>query len=520
MPNSYPATYQAADAALFQDLASVVSGDIRPVSFLPGWQLVAKIPGEADDRLGFTILVAKRTLPSFPDQPAVVMAVGQAWSDLLGNYNAAQEGPGDFALSPLEDVLGGAAAGAATFGGAFQTQYVTRVEKRLFQALSGGEVQRGVNDLPLIVTGQGLGAPLAQLVALAFRRGRSDLPAGLRCVTAACYTFATPPMGNAAFSTFFRQTVPAAFEVRAERIDGFAKPGSNSPAVAAGNVQGLSGSAPEIDDPWVERSGPFYASLLGHDVHPPTTPGRIGNPPTPERYRGELAQTLARLCAVTYQQAQHPDLPPSPNLPSYGLDSKVSTKGTLWACLFVDAPNTRVVAAFRGSIGFAETTSLVTPVGNANPDYLPYGSSVGSGFDAVYAGLRTSFRTLLAAALTRAGTGSSLLLAGHGEGGVLANLAALDLAQNPVPGIAAVDVDAIYTFGAPPSGNEVFRRRFEAKYPANSFQLVRQRDPFPQLTPFGGTYAPGLTLELIGATRADDHLDHSLTSFVELLPTT
>ncbi|MBL9128187.1 MAG: hypothetical protein JNL97_11090 [Verrucomicrobiales bacterium] len=517
MPNSYPATYQATDAALVQDLASVASGDIRPVSFLPGWQVIAKIPGEADDLLGFAILVAKRTLPSFPDRPAVVMAVGQAWSDFLGNYNAAQDGPGDFGLSPLDDVLGGASAGAAAFCGAFQTQYVKRVEKRLFRALSGGEVQRWVNDLPLIVTGQGLGAPLAQLIALAFRRGRSDLPTGLRCVTSACYTFSTPPMGNAAFSTFFRQTVPAAFEVRAERIDGFAMPASNPPAVAAGNVQGLTRNAPEIDDPWVERGATFYASLLGHDAHPPTMPGGIGNPPPPEGFRGELAQTLARLCAVTYQQAQHPDLPPSPNLPSYVLDSKVSAKGTLWACLFVDAPNTRVVAAFRGSIGFAETTSLVTPVGNANPDYLPYGSSVGSGFDAVYAGLRATFRTLLAAALAKAGTGSSLLLAGHGEGGVLANIAALDLAGSPVPGLAAVG--AIYTFGSPPSGNDVFRRHFEAGYPANSFQLVRQRDPFPQLTPFGGPYAPGLTLELIGATTADDHLDHSLTSFVELLRT-
>src|SRR5262249_60013964 len=134
--------------------------------------------------------------------------------------------------------------------------------------------------LPLIVIGQGLGAPLAQLAAMAFRQLRSGIPANLH--TAACYTFSTPPMGDSNFATLFTQTIPAAFNVSAAGVDFFANPPQPFPgALAAGIPQALPAAIPTlsilnnqaVDDPWRERSGAYYTQLLGGATPVATTPG-------------------------------------------------------------------------------------------------------------------------------------------------------------------------------------------------------------------------------------------------------
>jgi hypothetical protein len=523
---AYPASYQPLDAKALQPIASMANGNVMGIPFIPGgWQIIKAI---TDSSSGIQALLVTNSLPSNPDQTYAVLAMGQLWTGILANYFSGELN--NFALSTLQATLGGPPAGAppppdsALFCNAFQVQYTEYAEPAIFNILNQAGFATKVAGLPLIVIGQGLGAPLAQLAAMAFRQSRSGIPANLH--TAACYTFSTPPMGDSNFATLFTQTIPAAFNVFAAGVDFFANPPQPFPgALPAGIPQALPAAIPTlsilnnqaVDDPWRERSGAYYTQLLGGATSVATTPGNV--PAPPPGYNGDLAESLSQLIAVAYQQTQHPGSQPSP-IPAYSLDSFITSltpSGTRWGAIFLDTANKRILVVFRGELSFEESVSALTQIGSVYPTYLPNGCALAPGLDQIYAAVRDGLRNNVVSALSKVG-GTTIVMAGHSIGGALANIAALDFATQAAGITASV---AIYTFGAPPSGDPGFQSAFASKFtgsPISSFQLSRNGDPFPGLPAVsGGPMTVGAALNLTGGTPYDDNINHSLTSYIVLL---
>jgi hypothetical protein len=529
----YPSTFQSADAAVLQPVAALANGNLTSVYFIPGgWQILKVVPNTGQPN-GTQFLVLLNTLPSNPSQTVAVIAFGQSWDGVLGPQYMTPSPPGSgpadvgYALDTLDPLLGGPDPspigpppdGTPLFSSAYQQQYLQQTEARLFQVLSLPTIAAAVNGLPLIVVGQAQGAPLAQLAALAFRSSRSGLPANIN--TAACFTFATPPLGDTNFDALLQQLVPASFNVYAttatsSTIDFFATPAVPfASGTRCGQPTPVTGTIPAPDDPWFEHSGAFYTTLLGGTPSGHTTPGTVQSPPT--TYSADFASTLAGLCAVAYQQAQHPDLAP-PSVPGYVLDSVASANGVRWAAIFVNGANTRVIVAFRGACGFEETVNAVTQFNVVYPSYLKNSAAIAPGLDQIYTPMRTSLRAAVVSALAKAGNAPSVVVTGHDVGGALANIAALDFATNG-GGISAPAF--VYTFAAPPSGDPVFQNDFTSRFGSStrplSFQLMRPGDPFASILVFGGTQSMPVGLVLTGATPSDEGVNHSLTSYITLL---
>ncbi|MES2706266.1 MAG: hypothetical protein V4726_06625 [Verrucomicrobiota bacterium] len=515
--------YQAADAALLQPVASMANGDVGSITFIPGgWTVIQTL---SDASSGVQAILAVTTLPSTGDTVAV-LALGQLWPGILRFFSG---GPNQYGLTALNANVSGQPASPVTpatplFSGAYQTRYVSNAEPLIFKALSQPAIAAQVTGLPLIVIGQAVGAPLAQLAAMAFRQTRSGIPANIH--TAACYTFSTPPMGDVNFAALLVSTIPASFNVYADNVDFFASPPVPFPgAVRSGVPQALAAAIPtvpelnnaQVDDPWREHSGAYYTGLLTTPAGSPTTPGTVTAPPS--TFSTDLAQTLTQMTAVAYQQTQHPNSTVSPPVSGYTLNSFLSSGGTRWGAIFTDAPNQRVFVIFRGEICFEETVSALTQQGIVYPAYLPSPAALAPGLDQIYSGLRPALRSQAAAALTAVG-GTNIIVAGHGVGGALANIAALDFASQG-GGFSAPS--AVYTFGSPPSGDPSFQSSFNTQFGTagatpSSFQVTRPGDPFPSLMAIsGGPMTVGLKLTLNGATPYDDNIYHSLTSFLALL---
>lgn len=519
---AYPSTYQAADAAVLQPVASLANGKVTSITFIPGgWTIVQAI---SDASTGVQALLLTNTLPSNTDQTVAVLALGQAWGGILKYFSGQMVN--NYALGALVTSLSGQPTvpvlpTTPLFSGAYQTQYA-KVESLLFAALNNAAIADQVAGLPLIVVGQAVGAPLAQLAALGFRQSRSGIPANLH--TAACYTFSTPPMGDTNFAGLLTSTIPASFNVYAANVDFFAAPPTPFPgAVRAGFAQALPAKIPTVpdlnneavDDPWREHSGAFYTGLLTSPTSILTTPGTVTAPPA--GYSADLAETLTLMTAVVYQQTQHPNSATTPPVAGFTLDSFLSASGVRWGAIFTDAPNNRIFVVFRGEICFEDSVNFLTQLGIANPSYLPGGSGIAPGADQVYAALRPALRTQATAALGKVG-GTNIIVTGHAVGGVLANICALDFASSG-GGFSAPT--AVYTFGAPPSGDPIFVQTFNAQFATGTvtnFQLIRAGDPFPVLTQLsGGSLTPGTNVALNGTTPYDDNINHSLTSYITLL---
>jgi pimeloyl-ACP methyl ester carboxylesterase len=173
---------------------------------------------------------------------------------------------------------------------------------------------------------------------------------------------------------------------------------------------------------------------------------------------------------------------------------------------------------FRGELSMEESVNALSQAGAVAPAYLPNGSAITPGLDQIYSSMRAGLRTQVAAALAAVG-GTRVIMAGHSVGGPLANIAALDLATQTGGLTAPV---AIYTFGAPPSGDGGFQAAFTSQFAGStvsSFQLSRSGDPFPALmfAPGAGAMTVGAALNLTGGTPYDDNINHSLTSYIVLL---
>lgn len=123
---------------------------------------------------------------------------------------------------------------------------------------------------------------------------------------------------------------------------------------------------------------------------------------------------------------------------------------------------------------------------------------------AAYAAMRDDLRKKLGA--LRRPT-QPLFLTGHGFGGTMASLAALDLAT--APDVEAPPLAALYTFGAPDLVAAAFMPRFTGALESISFRLLRPRDAVADTA-----WLPR-RIELTGETDDDDA--HALRGYRMLL---
>jgi Lipase (class 3) len=512
--------YNTDDSTKLQALAGIANGSIESQSFVPGWGVPAEILPNI--RGGMRAILFVRPLPSTGSDAVVTLAIGQSWRSLVGAslyiYDSDQNISG-FRLAPIGRNLGsGECAGNPEFNAAYLEQYSTYFEPALFKAIeASARLKNQLNGKKLFITAQAQAAPLAQLAAMAFRRTRTGLPDGLVLSTECCYTFGTPPVGNAAFSTCLNANAPSgAYNVYAGKVDQFASPPvMPKDTVRTGTAEDLSkATIPVYDEPWFERSTPYYTqSLGGADLSSPSN-GAVSNPP--EGFSANFAFTLAELAAAAYGLAMRPDLPQHPVVPNYNLEGQPITSNNVpWAYLFTNKTTTpaRVIVVFRGSITFTELAAAITPFGASPPGYLPKDCQILSSVDAIYSPLREALRSSVSTLLQLLpGQSKEIVVTGHDLGGTLANVCALDIAADPA---GLIKPGPVYTFGAQLVGNISFAEAFNAQFALKSFQLGRPGDIFPSIPEI--LMPVKAAVQLTGVPTWDDPALHALRGYAELL---
>jgi hypothetical protein len=361
-------------------------------------------------------------------------------------------------------------------------------------------VQEFQNGIPIITVGYGPAAALAQLAAVDLLPGQTYNGSASPAISMSSYAFSCPAFGNASFVQGFASAIPNGFVINLETsaglpVDLFPEVAASTGMFVAGSPQGPTATVPVPTCPWLEREPCFYgAALNGTTCSASSTEVRkqvaaeVARPlvveantpwePTPKPaaaagYSAATAYSLSQLCSIVYQQFEHPTVTPVPPSP-YSSAQTLSVNGSIWATIF-NSPQTLTVV-FRGPVTWEETVNLWGGSFTASPAWLPNPGQAQplASCQNLYATLGPAMRQALASY----GSGNTVYLAGHGGGGVLANMALWDLQATPISGLT---LGGVYTFGAAPVGNLAFAAGFAAACGSMSYQLARPLDVIPQL---------------------------------------
>jgi len=232
-----------------------------------------------------------------------------------------------------------------------------------------------------------------------------------------------------------------------------------------------------------------------------------------------LAASLATLCTVPYQLAQHPGLLLPGSIAPFTLQTVVTAGGSPWAVIFVSPSS--VVVAFRGTGTWAELGSLLGNSNLLNARFLDakaanvhagalglYTTSTCGSSSAVT--FRDALRTLLDGPLVQ---GRTLYFAGHDLGGALAVIAAADIATND----KSLGKPITYTFGSSPVGNFDFAQFIASLLTGSVFMIARPGDFLPSAMMSGAYERVGTAITLEGVPPNDEPTLHALTGYVALL---
>jgi hypothetical protein len=502
-------------ARAFVQLAEIAQQDLsRPRIVLPqGWSLLQKVVSD------------KSVLPPVPNAQGfyaqgkpdgvstsvMVLALGIPWLQFLNNFS------GDLGLQtdmPPARVVGSGTPPMFIVQG-FGSMY-NQIRASIWSNLNLAA------EMPLYIVGKGLGGPMAQLAAIDLRSGNTG-PAGQNApsTTPTCYVFSSVPFGDINFATFYGQKVPQSYTVQAGNsglmVDFF--PTVPDGFAIAGQQKNYQATVPSpYDDPWVERSGDFYLTLMnGTPQPPPLSPVDIPSPPT--GFTRALAYTLAQLCAVAYQRRQHPDMTISANIAPYQLQGDITAQGTNVCSLF-SSPDS-VVAAFSAPTTWEELATISANSLPITTGFIDNSAYISQGLlNAYTAGITSdskaaSFRTTLFAQLKTLLSGTpvkKLYLTGHDFGGAMANLAALDLRSNQ----PSLTLTKVYTFGSLPTGDVGFADLFGQKVGSDSYQLARPGDFAPKMQPTN--FDPlDQQVSIKGTPSNDVNTNHPITGYINLL---
>ncbi|MDB5041442.1 MAG: lipase [Candidatus Eremiobacteraeota bacterium] len=489
------APYSAADAAVLVQLAEAAAGDLSAGAVLPpGWSPLATVPANPPAppaAMGAQAIYATGNLPSDPATTVVVLAVGMPWITYL---NAFSDGVLDIVPVPF---------------GVPSTGKIVPTFAQLYGQLRGGLwaalTQAGKN--PIVVTGIGLGAPLAQLAALDLTPPNVGPKKELPAAAPSCYAFSTPAFGDAVFAGDLARVVASSWTVTPaylnQNLDLFASVPSGGDVTLSGTPQQVATQFPTpFDDPWIERSPWFYADALGQPfTPPPSSPTTIS--PQGTAFQPVLASALSQLCAVTYGLAQNPALAQRQPLTSYTYVGPLAATGSAVGATFSFAGGLAV--AFRGAITFAEFGGLLASSNLAHAKFIANSAYVHAGALAMYAPLRNA----LLAQLNALPAGSQIVFTGHDLGGALAIIAAADVIKNA----PTLTKPVVYTFGAAPVAGPTFPALVAT---ATIFAVARPNDFLPQSMLMGGFVQLGTTMTLGGTPAQDEPGAHSATGYATL----
>jgi hypothetical protein len=523
----------AAAAVQLAQLTELALGDLR----LPEpWQLLYQFtagPGQ-----GF---IAKGQLPSSPAKTVALIALGLGWRSFMEYFRGSER------ITLLAAPAGlGTPAGTKVQGG-YGNLY-SSIRPQLWQRIIDAKAEFGA-AMPVIITGLGPGAPLAQLAALDLLPGHEWSSFQSPATELVSYTFSSPAFADARFADFFNR--------ERDNVSGFAvnlatkqnitvdfyptAPGPAEGYALAGQQIGADGRIDEKRDcPWVERSARLYKDTLdpesdaipagkakpfvdawssGYTAALEEMEGERAPAPAATEYDPTLSWLLSKLAAAAYRAFQHPALPY--DVAPFSFQALLQANGVTWGAIFIAAD--KVGVAFRGTDPRQDLVSVFGGIDLVQPSWIPAGDNdlaVLSRSADLYAALRDDLRQKLA----RLGRkGQPVYFTGHDHGGVLASLAALDLTLNPVAD--APSFAGVYTYGAPPCGSYYFRPFYLEKVgAAKSFQLRRPLDEIPKLS-FGGLARVGrleTQREIPGGDFDPDNGStwHALETYLRLLDPT
>jgi hypothetical protein len=494
------ASFNAADAAAMVALAALTELDLTHLFLEPPWKLIQTFRSTTTSHAqGF---VAMGPLPSNPSTTVAVVAIGASWSDFLETYLAGQH-----VLSfPPNGLFPSGTAGFPMADLGYSNMYSGARSAMWEQVLfAKNTVPEFKNAMPLVVTGIGPGAPLAQFAAVDLLPDHIWRQNASPATGVTAYTFSNVAFGNSDFANAVNKNVPAAFAVNLTTGTGVVvdpyptAPGNAADSFYAGQQIGANAKIPPFDCPWTERGSAYYQLTLTGQILKATgaTPrvqrrdfaagvlaARAAAAPANallagSSYNPTLAYTLTLLDLAAYQRALHPDLPLQLP-PPYVFARDITANGVNWGSLFVSTD--RVVASFRGTTTWQETVDAWGTVDLSNPAWLSVAGRILTPPSNLYDSVRDDLRSQLVA-IGQANL--PLVLSGHDTGGSLASLAMLDLTLNPQRGAPAAS--SVYTFGAPPLGDTTFAASYNTKAGANSFQVARPEDVIPQLV-FGAAF--------------------------------
>lgn len=523
--------FSKTSAGTLVQLAEIASqAGLSETTLLPnGWSLLRLVTSDKSQTAtpnpqGF---YASGTLDD-SGQRVCVLAIGVTWASFLDNYYA--DGKPMLWDKPPDDLVGsgaGSAMIATNSGTGFARMYV-QIRKSIWSNLSTA------GSLPLYVVGKCLAGPLAQMAALDLRAGHvwptKDATWPASTATPTCYVFSAPPFASPDFASYFNKQVPQCYNVRAGDdtlpVDLFpsrpTKPINLNLGefTDCGQPQPLRTTRPTPDDNWVERSGNFYLSALGGTPQPPPPfPGRIVNPPTD--FSRDLAYTLAQLSAYALVRRQRPDATIDIRIAPYQFQGDLAVNGIRYCSLFTSPGNPgSVAAAFTDTVTWEELANVQACSFAQNANFIPgtY-SRVHLGLLNIYTGQvgAKTFREALIAQLQALTVGGkTLYLTGHGFGGALAGLAALDLRSN----YRSTVLSKLYTFGAAPFATfpDVVEK-FNAALGADAFLVARPSDFMPKLKLTMQYFPLNNAVRLEGVPANDEPTGHAITGYLNLLNT-
>lgn len=441
------------------------------------------------------------------------LSIGLPWQNFLGAYS---NGFQTSAMQQLpEDV-----AGKTTSDQTIMSIYIAAYQflrGPIWEALSFLN-DPGAKGKPLYITGMGLGSALAQIVALDFRSGNKGPNQQLfpQSTQPPSYVFSSVNFSSTAFQKYYEDKITQTFNTAAGSaalpVDQFPdQPSASANFAPLGEQRLVAASIPApYYTPWEVRDSNFYIKTLGGTpVVSPPSKTFIPNPPA--GFSQSLAFSLGEYVALTYKQALEPGTPAPVNAQkifNYGGHNAI-------AAIFTTANS--LIVTFRGSITFEE---FLTMDANSATALNPAGQQITSGtYDVLYKkledGKEQTLTEQIKEELKKLNSKNPLYITGHGFGGALANLFAMELAFNTDP---AVDVGVIYTFGANYFAGANTANDFSKKLKAVSYQILRPKDVVATaLQSFRYWFPVENTVSLNGALDILEDTNHALSSYLKLL---
>lgn len=504
------------DAACLAALAGAAEGDLSiGAAVPPGWSVFRTFPAIPRPPGPRTIsaqgFIASGALPSDPSRTVTVVALAYPLASYAAASSASPIGR-NTGLSPLPAGIapGNAQALAPAVAGYAQ------IRAGIWAAFAMTPAR------DLWVTGTHLGAAMAAIAAIDLRPGQTGPDGKTKgpAQKARCVMFSAPAQGDAGLAAQLAAQTTLSASIATTHlglaIDGF--PGTPvAGAVPAGTPMPLPArteTPPGLIagmDTWVQRGPDAYIRALGQvPVDQGILAPRLGGTARIDIAR---AATLADLIGLPYLMREMPGLRASAPIEPYAITGRIGDGANIWGAA-ASAPGGTAIL-IRGAIGWPEFTTttcdfdaVAAPFQGSEWDM----AKVHSGAATLFGQLRTDIAAAAGAAL-KSDPAQLLDFAGHGIGGAVAALAAIDTVISLKPATPP----RVWMFGTPNFITYDFLSAADPLIGATTLRINRQSDFLPRI-PFAlASVGLGQAVSLIGRPAISDPGAHGLSGYASLL---